>query len=537
MGPQHLIDDCLIHIFTFLTEEDLIRASGVCTVWHNAAETPCLWRRMCLQRWGFCSQAVLERPHVNHSWKTYFLRRSHLETKMKEGRTGGYTCTSLRGHAGRIVGLVYLQRSSPLGPDLRNTPTTVCSASTDGTVRAWNIQNGQLRWCSAKQSPLSSIVSDEQRDFVITADSAGLIKVWQGQTGQEVASNSAASTRCTLLQYNKDSDWFLSVGTGQGTLCTLAGTALTKKSSIMVCDSFHVNILLVSPDKKWIIAGSKDNVDLSPKVIYADSLTSPCEDEDPLCQLVPVTGCQAAVFLPTQSARLAMVHCKERTNNKALTVFNVSIKKSKYTSQIQVQQVESFPLTLNSTSSNILLEAKDSNSIVMAADHHLWVYSLKGTLLASFKEHTMPITSICVDSFRVVTASQDLSLHVLTWKHDRDRGLTLESRYQLLGGSHTMSRCVLTFRYLCTIKYRPEYVLALMLLLCSHTMSRCVLTFRYLCTIKYRPEYVLALMLLLCSVTFAFRGFSHISCDYCSIVGSVEGKDGKDILKAYTFTA
>ncbi|XP_061650197.1 F-box/WD repeat-containing protein 12 [Phyllopteryx taeniolatus] len=472
MDPQHLIDDCLIHIFTFLTEEDLIRASGVCTVWHNAAETPCLWRRMCLQRWGFCSQAVLERPHVNHSWKTYFLRRSHLETKMKEGRTGGYTCTSLRGHAGRIVGLVYLQRSSPLGPDLWNTPTTVCSASTDGTVRAWNIQNGQLRWCSAKQSPLSSIVSDEQRDFVITADSAGLIKVWQGQTGQEVASNSAASTRCTLLQYNKDSDWFLSVGTGQGTLCTLAGTALTKKSSIMVCDSFNVNILLVSPDKKWIIAGSKDNVDLTPKVIYADSLTSPCEDEDPLCQLVPVTGCQAAVFIPTQSARLAMVHCKERTNNKALTVFDVSIKKSKYMSQIQVQQVESFPLTLNSTSSNILLEAKDSNSIVMAADHHLWVYSLKGTLLASFKEHTMPITSICVDSFRVVTASQDLSLHVLTWKHDRDRGLTLESRYQLLGGSHTMS-----------------------------------------------------------------RGFSHVSCDYCSIVGSVEGKDGKDILKAYTFSA
>lgn len=28
----HLIGDCLIHIFTFLTEEDLIRASSVCQV-------------------------------------------------------------------------------------------------------------------------------------------------------------------------------------------------------------------------------------------------------------------------------------------------------------------------------------------------------------------------------------------------------------------------------------------------------------------------------------------------------------------------
>lgn len=34
----------------------------------------------------------------------------------------------------------------------------------------------------------------------------------------------------------------------------------------MVCDTFKVNILLVSPDKKWITAGTKDNNDLSPKV-------------------------------------------------------------------------------------------------------------------------------------------------------------------------------------------------------------------------------------------------------------------------------
>lgn len=59
---------------------------------------------------------------------------------------------------------------------------------------------------------------------------------------------------------------FLKVGTSPGSVCTLAGTALTKKSSIMVCDSFQVNILLVSPDKKWITAGSKDNVDSSLKV-------------------------------------------------------------------------------------------------------------------------------------------------------------------------------------------------------------------------------------------------------------------------------
>lgn len=240
----------------------------------------------------------------------------------------------------------------------------------------------------------------------------------------------------------------------------------------MVCDTFKVNILLVSPDKKWITAGTRDNDDLSPKVVYTESLTSPSEGEDPLCQSVPVTGCQAAVFIPTQPARLAIIHHNERPNNKALTVFDVSIKKTKYKSEIQVQQVETFPLPLNTWSSHILLEAKDSNCLVLAANQGLWVYSLKGALLASFKEHTMPISAICVDSFRVVTASQDLSLRVLTWRNDRDHGLTLDSQYHLLGGSHTMS-----------------------------------------------------------------RGFTHVACDYSSIVASAEGKDGKDVLKAYSFTS
>lgn len=121
--------------------------------------------------------------------------------------------------------------------------------------------------------------------------------------------------------------------------------------------------------------------------------------------------------------------------------------------------------------SNIHLAAKDSNCIVLAADRCLQIYSLKGALLGSSTAHTLPISGLFVDSFRLVTASQDLSLHVLTWANDRDRGMTLEGRYHLLGGSHTMS-----------------------------------------------------------------RGFTHVACDYSSIVASVESNDGNDTLKAYSFT-
>uniref|UniRef100_A0A665VZ97 F-box domain-containing protein n=1 Tax=Echeneis naucrates TaxID=173247 RepID=A0A665VZ97_ECHNA len=472
-GCGQLIGDCLIHIFTFLNEDDLNSASYVCKDWREAAETPWLWRRLCLQRWSFCNLAVLRGEDVNLSWKGYFVRRSYLEMKMATGRSGGYTCKSLRGHKDRVVGLVYVQGSTSCQhPDLWNSSGTVCSSSRDGTVRAWNIKNGELLWCSPVQSPLMGIVSDEQREVVITADSTGLIKTWQSQTGQELASFSTASPHCTLLQYNINNKWFLTVGTSQGSLCTLSESSLTKKSSVMVCDTFKVNILLVSPDKKWITAGTMDNNDLSPKVIYTESLTSPSEDEDPLSQSLPVPGCQAAVFIPTQPARLAIIHHKDGSQNKALTVFDVSIKKTKYKSEIQVQQVESSPLPMNIRSSSILLDAKGSNHLVLAADQELWVCSLKGTVLASFKEHTMPISSMCLDSFRVVTASQDLSLRVLTWKNDKGNGATLESRYHLIGGSHTMS-----------------------------------------------------------------SGFTHVACDYTSIVASVEGKDGKDVLKAYFFTS
>ncbi|XP_029011252.1 F-box/WD repeat-containing protein 12 [Betta splendens] len=468
--PHYLIGDCLIYIFTFLSEEDLISASSVCKDWHAAGETPWLWRRLCLQRWSFCNLTVLGSERVKHSWKRYFLRRSHLELSMRKGQSGGYSCKSLRGHTGRVVGLLYLQRNPAQHPDLWDSRATVCSASSDGTVRAWNVHESELLWCSPAQNPLTAIVSDEERAVVITADSTGLVQTWQGQTGQNLASFSTGSSRCTLLQYNVDSDWFLTVGTGQGSLWTLAGSSLNKASSLVLWDTFEVNILLVSPDKKWVMAGTKDNNDSSPKVISTASLTSPPEDADALCEWLPVTGSQAAVFVPHQPARLAVLHCSEHSQHKAVTVLDVSVRKTKYKSEIQVQQVASFPLTLGPWSPRILLQANAGN-LVLAAEQELCVYSLQGALLASFREHTMPIASICVDSFRVVTASQDLSLRVLTWRNDRDRGLSLESRYHLLGGSHSMS-----------------------------------------------------------------RGFTHVACDYSSIVASVEGKDGKDVLKAYSFT-
>lgn len=71
------------------------------------------------------------------------------------------------------------------------------------------------------------------------------------------------------------------------------------------------------------------------QVISRESLTSPAEDEAPLCRPVPVRGCWAAVFVPTRPARLAVVHGAEGSANKALTVFDVGVKKTKYKAEMQ----------------------------------------------------------------------------------------------------------------------------------------------------------------------------------------------------------
>ncbi|KAM6978011.1 F-box/WD repeat-containing protein 12 [Aplochiton taeniatus] len=471
---HYLTTDCLIHIFSFFHHDDLINSSSVCKEWNEVADTPWLWRELCLQRWGFCNITVVGSDHGKQQWKSYFLRRYHLELKMSQGRSGAdYTCKSLRGHTGRVVGFVYLKGNSPQSSDFLSSSSILCSASTDGTLRAWDIQKGEPLWVSPVQSPLTGIISAAEHGAVITSDSAGLIKSWNGQTGQEMASYSSAFSQCTLLHYTVDDSAFLSVGNMQGSVHTLAAPFLSKLSNLVVCDSFKVDILLVSPDRKWVLAGTNENNDLSPKVICTKSLTSPSEVEDPLCQGLPIPGCQAAVFLPSYPARLATVSSRDLlSNDKVLTVFDISIKKTRYKSEIQVQQVESFQMALQNRASKVIMEARGGSALVVALDSSLMIYSLKGSLLASFKDHTEAITSICVDSFRVVTASRDLSLRVQTWRTDREKGITLESRYHLLGGSHSMS-----------------------------------------------------------------RGFTNVACDYSSIVASVEATNGHDVLKAYSFNS
>ncbi|KPP67765.1 hypothetical protein Z043_113605 [Scleropages formosus] len=395
---------------------------------------------MCLHRWSFCNIAQFASGNGRLSWKSYYLRRSMLELKMKTGRSSSdYTCKSLRGHTGSVVGFAYLVENSQHS-EFWNASPVVCSASSDGTVRAWNVQTGAQLWSSPVQSSLTGIVVEPKHKVVFTSDSTGVIKAWDGCTGQEVASFPTDASRCKLLSYSFEDQFVLFVGTGGGALYSLTAPALSLISRQLVCDSFSLNLLVSSLDNKWILAATTEGFDFNPKVFSIQSLVCPTDDEPLLSQPLPVSGCLAAVFLPSDPAKVALVHRNEDWSSKTVSVFEVVLKKSKYKTEVLVNQVETFVLQLDRWSPDILLRAQGSSTLVFAVGNLLKVYTLKGALLASFEDHTQPIASLCVDNFRVVTASRDLSLRVLTWKKDPHGGVSLESRFHLLGGSHTMAR-------------------------------------------------------------------------------------------------
>ncbi len=70
---------------------------------------------------------------------------------------------------------------------------------------------------------------------------------------------------------------------------------------------------------------------VSGQVFCSESVCLPSEDEDSRSQSLPVAGCCATVFLPSEPARLALIH----SDNKTLSVFDLDMKESKYKKEIQ----------------------------------------------------------------------------------------------------------------------------------------------------------------------------------------------------------
>ncbi|XP_020836920.1 F-box/WD repeat-containing protein 12-like isoform X1 [Phascolarctos cinereus] len=432
--PAVLPLDGLLHVFSFLEAPDLLRAAQVDKVWNEAAECAFLWRRLSLSRWTFCN--ISQASKGAQTWKQYYLHRSQLEHQMALGRPSqDFTCKAISGHEGKIDGMAYLSAIEQRFDGQEKS--VVCTVSADCTVRAWNVQEGTQIWSSSVQpAPLRRLLTVPEHRLVITMDGRGTIKVWDGQTGKEQATFITPSTWCNLVLCGVPENPFLTVAITEGVLYTLTVPCLKEVSQVTAFQNCHIDLLLCSPDKNWILVGSTETPDVLVKVFHTDSLTRRSEDK-PLSNSLPVGECRNASWAPREAARLIVLHEDRTTRNLSVTTFDIASKQSKNKVEILAQQVASFILPESSRTPHIL-ESHGSDVILLGCGSGLTIFSITGNLLASFQDHHQMITSIWVDNFRVVTSSQDTSLRVYTWKREKNT-VVLKSCYHLLGGSHRWS--------------------------------------------------------------------------------------------------
>nr|XP_030688504.1 F-box/WD repeat-containing protein 12 [Globicephala melas] len=127
----------LLHVF--LEAQDMLCVAQVDRVWNEASRTKELWRQLCLRRWssGKASQMTLG----TQTWKQYYLCRSELEFQMESGwPEKDFICKAIAGHKGEIDELAYIS-TKEYWFDGREK-SVVCAVSSDGTVCAWDLQEG-----------------------------------------------------------------------------------------------------------------------------------------------------------------------------------------------------------------------------------------------------------------------------------------------------------------------------------------------------------------------------------------------------------
>nr|XP_020755306.1 cyclin-dependent kinase 20 isoform X3 [Odocoileus virginianus texanus] len=353
-------------------------------VWNEASRTKELWRQLCLRRWSSCKASQMTLG--TQTWKQYYLRRSELEFRMASGRPGDFTCRALAGHKGEIDNLAYVS-TNEYRFDGREK-SVVCTISSDGTVRAWDLHEGVELWSSPVQStPLVHLVTYPRLQLVVTVDETGLIKAWEAENGCEQAA-------FLLPMYS---------------------------STLEACDIPEGPLLLV---------------------FYIQSLLCQSEEETPTSASLPIWLTSRACWAPDEAARLMVMHRNDNGMQLVITTYELGTKKSRDRADILAQQIASFLLP-DTMMPPHLMKSHGSQVILLVSGSELVLFTIHGLQLVAFQDHQRPITSMWVDQTRVITSSFDLSLRVYMWNKE-NKFPVLKSCYHLLGGSH---RCASGFTH------------------------------------------------------------------------------------------
>lgn len=109
-------------------------------------------------------------------------------------------CVTLRGHTAEVTSAVF-------NPD----GSQIASASWDGTVKLWNVANGQetatLRGHAAR---VDHVAFSPDGALIASADDEGAVKLWNAVTGQETAILEGHTKTVTSIAFSPDGMWLAS---------------------------------------------------------------------------------------------------------------------------------------------------------------------------------------------------------------------------------------------------------------------------------------------------------------------------------------
>ncbi|CAK9825608.1 Protein qui-1 [Anthophora retusa] len=131
----------------------------------------------------------------------------------------------------------------------------VASGSEDKTVRVWGLTLGLVVATVKHQAPVTAVTAMLDGRRIVSSDRSGLIRIWAADTGILIQSICVPG-RC----FTVSSDMRFAVcGTGDNQL-RIVHLGVSRKEMYQVYHSQEITCLVVTPDSRSLITGSKDSL-------------------------------------------------------------------------------------------------------------------------------------------------------------------------------------------------------------------------------------------------------------------------------------
>uniref|UniRef100_A0A8D2D0A1 F-box domain-containing protein n=1 Tax=Sciurus vulgaris TaxID=55149 RepID=A0A8D2D0A1_SCIVU len=405
---MQLPDVPMVKIFSYLDAFSLLQASKVNKNWNKIAESDFLWRRLCLKKWRFCN-FTYERLGTQ-TWKQLFLHQTKQERRMACAQSEDFIYKEAAENLG--FGTAYLSGSG-ITVDGQGK-SIICIVSSTCKLYTWDVQEGTMIWSSpAQQSNITNLETLPQMHLAITADMERTIKVWNCHDRDPLATCTITRICFSLKAFLTKDGPFLMVGDSDGNIHTFTMPELRDISKVHAFQ-YSVDLLLCSPDKKWVFAcGIHQHI--LPKVFFTECLLRPSEYSTPLYFTVPFASCYRGCWTPRRENRITLMYRRGSQKKTGFTTFDLTAESPWGRKDIQAHQIASFLLPVHIDSPN-WMGVGDGSIIVFESGSYLFLFTVNGLMLQRFEGHQSTISNIWVDSLHVLAASVDGSIHVYMWE-------------------------------------------------------------------------------------------------------------------------